>query len=82
MILAHAELTAVHEACKVLQVRSLEGCVVYASGQSCPMCLAAMRMVGINRVVYAYSNQDTAPFGLSTEKIAHVLRTELHQQEG
>ena len=46
------------------------------------MCLAAMRMVGINRVVYTYSNQDTAPFGLSTEKIAHVLRTELHQQEG
>ena len=39
------------------------------------MCLAAMRMVGINRVVYAYSNQDAAPFGLSTEKIAHVLRT-------
>ena len=24
----HAELTAVHEACKVLQVLSLEGCVV------------------------------------------------------
>ena len=79
---AHAELTAVREACKVLQVLSLEGCVVYASGQPCPMCLAAIRMVGINKVVYAYSNQDAAPFGLSTEKIAHVLRQEPHQQEG
>ena len=79
---AHAELIAVREACKALQRLSLEGCVVYASGQPCPMCLAAMRMVGINKIVYAYSNQDAAPFGLSTEKIANILRKEPHQQEG
>ena len=79
---AHAELTALREACQVLQNLSLEGCMVYASGQPCPMCLAAMRMVGIHKIVYAYSNQDAAPFGLSTEKIANILRQVPDQQEG
>ena len=79
---AHAELTALRAACKVLQNLSLEGCMVYASGQPCPMCLAAMRMVGIHKIVYAYSNQDAAPFGLSTEKIASILRQVPNQQEG
>ena len=30
----------------------------------------------------AYSNQDAAPFGLSTEKIANILRQVPDQQEG
>lgn len=79
---AHAELTAVRAACKALQSLSLEGCVIYASGQPCPMCLAAIRMVGIHKIIYAYSNQDAAPFGLSTEKMAHILRQAPNQQEG
>lgn len=79
---AHAELTALRAACQFLQNLSLEGCMVYASGQPCPMCLAAMRMVGIHKIVYAYSNQDAAPFGLSTEKIANILRQVPDQQEG
>ena len=33
-------------------------CVVYASGQPCPMCLAAMRMAGSHKYFYVYSNDD------------------------
>lgn len=33
------------------------------------MCMAAMRMAGITRVRYAYSNEDAEPFGLSTAAI-------------
>lgn len=44
---AHAELLALREAGKVLGRTKLDDCVVYASGQPCPMCLAAMRMAGI-----------------------------------
>lgn len=39
---AHAELLALREAGKVLGRAKLDDCVVYASGQPCPMCLAAM----------------------------------------
>lgn len=78
---AHAELSALREAGKALASPNLENCVVYASGQPCPMCLAAMRMAGVNRVFYAFSNQDAEPFGLSTERIAQILRTPPESQQ-
>ena len=67
---AHAELLALREAGKVLGRAKLDDCVVYASGQPCPMCLAAMRMAGISQIFYAYSNDDAQPYGLSTANIA------------
>lgn len=79
---AHAELMALRQAGKTLKRVKLDDCVVYASGQPCPMCLAAMRMAGISRVIYAYSNQDAQPFGLSTDTIAQALRVEPEQQAG
>ena len=78
---AHAELSALREAGKALASPNLENCVVYASGQPCPMCLAAMRMAGINCVFYAFSNQDAEPFGLSTEHIAQILRVPPESQQ-
>ncbi len=79
---AHAELMALRQAGKELGRVRLEDCIVYASGQPCPMCLAAMRMAGISQVYYAYSNQDAEPFGLSTEAIAEALRVAPQQQSG
>lgn len=79
---SHAELNAVRQACQKLQRLSLKDCVVYASGQPCPMCLAAMRMVGVEKIVYAYSNLDAEPYGLSTEQVAVQLRQPPQQQSG
>ena len=47
---AHAELMAVRSASQTLGSQRLDGCVVYASGQPCPMCMAAMRLAGIGEV--------------------------------
>ncbi len=77
---AHAELMALREAGRVLGSPRLDGCAVYASGQPCPMCLAAMRMAGIGHIAYAYSNQDGAAFGMSTAEIATELSQPLAQQ--
>lgn len=33
------------------------------------MCMAAMRMAGVGEVAYAYSNEDGAPYGLSTAAV-------------
>jgi tRNA(Arg) A34 adenosine deaminase TadA len=63
---AHAELEAVRAASRALGTPRLDGCVVYASGHPCPMCLAAMTMTGVTAVYYAHSNEEGAPFGLST----------------
>jgi tRNA(Arg) A34 adenosine deaminase TadA len=63
---AHAELTALRRASQVLGSPDLAGCAVYASGHPCPMCMAAMRLSGVGEVYYAYSNEDGAPYGLSS----------------
>ncbi|WP_051944941.1 nucleoside deaminase [Verrucomicrobium sp. BvORR106] len=70
---AHAEMLAVRSASQVLQSPLLEGCTVYASGHPCPMCLAAMRMAGINEVCYAFTNHEAEPYGLSTAAIYEEL---------
>ena len=66
---AHAELSAIRKAAQVLGGPRLDGCVVYASGQPCPMCLSAMYLTGVSAVRFAYSNHDGEPYGLSTAKV-------------
>lgn len=65
----HAELQAIRAASRALGSPRLDGCVIYASGHPCPMCLAAMHLTGITEVTYAYSNEDGEPYGLSTAAI-------------
>jgi guanine deaminase len=77
---AHAELTALRAAGRKLGSPNLEGCSVYASGHPCPMCMAAMRMAGIGEVTYAYSNEDGAPYGLSTAAIYDELARPFAEQ--
>ncbi len=77
---AHAELSAIRQAAQVLGAPRLDGCVVYASGQPCPMCLSAMYLTGVSAVRFAYSNADGEPFGLSTSSIYAELAKPLADQ--
>ncbi|KSV66287.1 hypothetical protein N185_06440 [Sinorhizobium sp. GW3] len=77
---SHAELNALRSAAQNLHSPRLEGAAVYASGQPCPMCLAAMRMAGITEIAYANSNADAEPFGLSTAAIYAELAKPLAEQ--
>ncbi len=77
---AHAELLALRAAGKKLSATDLAGVTVYASGQPCPMCLAACRMSGVGKVIFAYSNQQAEAYGLSTAHIAKELAQPLEQQ--
>jgi tRNA(Arg) A34 adenosine deaminase TadA len=65
---AHAEMQVVRAAAKAMNSTDLSGCTVYASGYPCPMCLTAMYLSGVEKVYYAYSNEDGAPYGLSAER--------------
>jgi tRNA(Arg) A34 adenosine deaminase TadA len=77
---AHAELAAVRAASRKLGSPNLAGATVYASGHPCPMCMAAMRLAGVKEVVYAYSNDDGAPYGLSTAAIYADLARPFSEQ--
>jgi tRNA(Arg) A34 adenosine deaminase TadA len=77
---AHAELQAIRAASRALGSLRLDGCAIYASGQPCPMCLAAMHVTGIGEVTYAYSSEDAEPYGLSRADIYAEMAKPLAQQ--
>jgi guanine deaminase len=77
---AHAELQALRAASRKLASPDLQGTTVYASGHPCPMCLAAMRLAGVDRVLHAYSNEDAEPYGLSTTALYADLARPLSEQ--
>lgn len=77
---SHAEMNAIRAASQTLGSPRLEGCAVYASGNPCPMCMAAMRMAGIGEVAFAYSNDDGEPYGLSTAAIYSDLAKPFSEQ--
>lgn len=74
---AHAEMSALREACKLLQRPNLAGGIMYASGQPCPMCLAAMVLAGIKEVYYAFGNEDAAPYGFASSQVYEALHLQL-----
>ena len=77
---AHAELLAIRRATQILQTQDLQNCVIYASGQPCPMCLALIHMTGIKNVIYAYSNLAAKPYYLSTEEVYEQMSLPFSEQ--
>lgn len=55
---AHAEVSAIRAAAKKLKTTDLNGCILYASAQPCPMCRAAAFHAGIETIYYASAWSD------------------------
>ena len=64
---AHAEVTAIRDACKALGTFSLEGCDIYTSCEPCPMCLSAIYWARLDRIYFANTRQDAAAIGFDDE---------------
>lgn len=70
---SHAEMEAMRSATRSTKNLDLRGAVIYASGQPCPMCLAAMAFTGVSSVVFAFDNGDAEPFGFSSRPVYEKL---------
>ena len=57
---AHAEVTAIRDACTQLENFDLNGCEIYTSCEPCPMCLAAIYWSRIDTIYYANTKKDAA----------------------
>lgn len=60
---AHAEVTAIRNACQALGTFKLDGCEVYTSCEPCPMCLAAIYWSRCDVIYYGNSAADAAKVG-------------------
>ena len=57
---AHAEVTAIREACKNLNTYQLEDCEIYTSCEPCPMCLGAIYWARPKIVYFGCTKKDAA----------------------
>ncbi|MBL8816493.1 MAG: nucleoside deaminase [Planctomyces sp.] len=78
---AHAEITAIREACSRLETFSLEGCRIYSSCEPCPMCFAAILWARIGSVFYAASCEDAAAAGFDDRKFYQEICKAVEQRE-
>ena len=74
---AHAEVTAIRDACRTLKRFELRGCVLYTSCEPCPMCLSAIYWSRLDRVYFASTRLDAAQIGFDDDFIYQQIPLEL-----
>lgn len=81
---SHGEIEAIRDACRRLQRVELTGCELYTSCEPCALCVAAMYIVGIRRLFYAASlDQSGAAFeGLPAAQRHPIDVAELRAEAG
>ena len=70
---AHGEVTAIRNAETYLGTHDLSGCVLYTTGEPCPMCLAACMWANIDTVYYGCTIADNALIGFRDEKFDEMF---------
>jgi guanine deaminase len=70
---AHAEISAIRQACEYLGHHHLHGAVLYTTCEPCPMCLGAIYWAGISEVYYALTREDAERMGFSDNHLYHEV---------
>lgn len=71
---AHAEVNAIRGACKILNTKSLENCILVTTAKSCPMCLSAACWANIKTIYYSQSYDNAINSGFRDEKIQEYIK--------
>ena len=61
----HAEINAIHKACKKLKNHELKGCTIYSTTEPCPMCFSAIHWAKIDRIIFGTRIEDVKGLGFS-----------------
>lgn len=70
---AHAEVSAIRAAARVLGTFDLSGCEIYTSCEPCPMCLGAIYWARLDRMYYGNNQHDAAKIGFDDAFIYREL---------
>ena len=74
---AHAEINAIREATRIKGTHDLSGCIIFATGYPCPMCLSAIIWANIREVVYGCRPEDADAIGFRDDFIYHFIKTDM-----
>lgn len=70
---AHAEVSAIREACEKLGTFDLSGCEIYSSCEPCPMCLGAIYWAHIDKLYFGNDKEDAKEIGFDDSFIYDEL---------
>ncbi len=71
---AHAEVSAIREAARILGTFDLSGCEIYTSCEPCPMCLGAIYWAHLDRMYYGNTQMDALEIGFDDSFIYKELK--------
>jgi guanine deaminase len=71
---AHAEVTAIRNACKKLNSFQLDDCEIYSSCEPCPMCLGAIYWARPKALYFAADKNDAAKAGFDDSFIYKEIK--------
>lgn len=71
---AHAEVTAIRNACAALKAFELNGCHIYSSCEPCPMCLGAIYWARCDAIFYGNCSADAAAAGFDDAFLYEEIR--------
>ena len=77
---AHAEVTAIRDACIHTKSHDLSGAVIYTTCEPCPMCFSAIYWANIGEVVFALSKQDAEELGFRDKHIYEEIAKEFQHR--
>ena len=69
--LAHAEITAIDQACARVGDWRLEGCTLFVTVEPCPMCAGAVLQARLSRVVFGTRNKKAGCAGSVLNLLNH-----------
>ena len=78
---AHAEVTAIRDACKNLNTFQLDGCILYTSCEPCPMCLGAIYWARPDKVYFANTRKDAADIGFDDDFIYDEMNVAIENRK-
>ena len=78
---AHAEITAIRDACKNLGTFQLNDCEIYTSCEPCPMCLGAIYWARPKIVYYANNRGDAADIGFDDSMIYEEMKVAIEHRK-
>jgi tRNA(Arg) A34 adenosine deaminase TadA len=69
-ITAHAEITALRQACGKMGTIHLEGALVASTCEPCPMCMSALHWARVGRVYYGARIEDASEVGFNELRLS------------
>ncbi len=70
---AHAEVSAIRDACRNIKSFDLAGAVIYSTCEPCPMCFSAIYWANIKTVYFSSTRYDAADIGFRDNHIYEEL---------